>query len=466
MSERVRPRVGLLPLMLNLYRSVFPDLPKKQGAFLRFLATRMERFADVIVAEISTTRSEVQAAVRHLESEDVDLIAVVFIAYAPSLSALRPLLGTQRPLLLVSTVPSSSMGRGMSGEDILLNHGVHGYMDLANVLRRVGRPFGFVSGAKEDERLWRELEGWARAALAVTKLQGAKIGMVGYTFDGMGDLAVDLTRLNADLGPEIEHIPLTLLAEYVQWVSEAEVQAEVERDRRRYIVTPQVDSFVHGEANALYLALKQVIEDWHLDGFTMHFQAVLENPELKAPPFLGVSKLQEEGVAYAGEGDVLGVTANLVLKYLTGRTMFTEIFCPDFEGNRLVMAHMGESNPAFGVRTVLRRKLFPFGGSIDPVVADVEVSPAQRATLLNLAVTKGQRFQFTTITGEICPRLPAAEDVDMPYFHFRPEIDVAALLSTYGQAGGTHHFAITDAHKVSEIEKLADMMSVAMLSLE
>jgi L-arabinose isomerase len=367
---------------------------------------------------------------------------------------LKPLLETDLPLILFSTAPRSAMAEGIAMKDIMENHGVHGYMDLANVLRRARRNFAFVCGGMEDERAFDTISAFARAARTRKALGESRIGVAGHTFDGMGDLGLDPTFAGMRLGIDVEHLPLHRIAEHVRGVSEKQVREESNRDRDRFTVEGNVDDETLDESNRLYLALRETVRERSLDGFTMHFQAILENRDIRTPPFLAISKLQEEGIGYAGEGDVLGAAANVMLHGLCGESLFTEPFCPDFGGGRLLMGHMGESNPRFGRETTLRRKSFQFGDALDPVVTDVDMNPGL-VTFLNLGIVAEQGLQMIAFRGEMCERLPADRDIDMPYFHVKPERSLEELLTRYGYAGGTHHMAMARGDRVGDVEKLA-----------
>jgi L-arabinose isomerase len=443
--------------MLEMYREFSPDMMKRQQPFIDLVSKNIGRHAEVVTAPVCANRNEVGKAVKSLETETVDLVVVIFIAYATSIASLKPLLDSHLPLLLFSTSPKSSMAEGMSMDDIMLNHGVHGYMDLANVLRRYDRVFQFVAGRHDDNGAYEEIGTWARAAMAQRLLQGATIGLAGYTFDGMGDFGVDTTYLNASLGPEKRQVPLNLLAERIAEVKNAELDEELGNDRERFEIGPDVDDDIHRESNRVYLGLKRVVQELSLNAFTMHFQGILENPQIRTLPFLAISKLQQQGLAYAGEGDLLGAVGNLMVRFLAGDTLFTETFCPDFEGGRIVMGHMGESNPAFAAKTVLRRKKFAFGEAMDPVIADVQMQQ-QRASVMNLGMADQEHYQMILYTGEICSPIPGSGDIDMPYFHFKPDMKLEELLTEYGLYGGTHHVAMVKGDRVEDLLKLAELL--------
>jgi L-arabinose isomerase len=464
MNEAGNAKVGLLPLMLEMYKKYSPDMLKRQQPFIGKVAEKLGVYEEVVAAPVCANRKEVDKAVRSLESENVDMLVVIFIAYATSISSMKPLLGTDLPLLLFSTTPKSSMAEDMSMDDIMLNHGVHGYMDLANVMRRYGRDFQFVAGSVEDEPGYAEIGAWAQAARARRLLSRSTIGLAGYTFDGMGDFGVDTTYLNATLGPEKRQVPLNLLAERIGGVKDKELDEELANDRKQYEIDGTVDEEIHRESNRVYLGLKRIIEELSLSAFSMHFQGILENSDIRTLPFLAISKLQQQGLAYAGEGDLLGATGNLMARYLIGDTLFTETFCPDFDGGRIVMGHMGESNPVFGEKTVLRRKKFTFGEALDPVIADVHMKQ-QSVTVLNLGIVDQQEYQMILFTGEICDRIPGSDDIDMPYFHFKPDMGLEDLLTEYGLFGGTHHVAMVKGNRIDDLLKLAEWLHISIVVL-
>jgi L-arabinose isomerase len=120
---------------------------------------------------------------------------------------------------------------------------------------------------------------------------------------------------------------------------------------------------------------------------------------------------------------------------------------------------MGESNPSFGHKTVLRRKKFTFGEALDPVIADVHMQQ-QRVTVLNLGMVDQQDYQMILYTGEICDRIPGSDDIDMPYFHFKPDMKLEDLLTEYGMFGGTHHVAMVKGDRIDDLLKLAEWLHI------
>ena len=114
---------------------------------------------------------------------------------------------------------------------------MHGTQDLANVLLRSGVPFEYVTS-----HLQRPGGGWTSWATSsprrrpCTACAGARLGLLGYPFPGMGDFALDTTHLAATLGCEWTVLPME---EYIRRAADAtpkaaaDLVAEYRGDLRR-----------------------------------------------------------------------------------------------------------------------------------------------------------------------------------------------------------------------------------------
>ena len=84
--------------------------------------------------------------------------------------------------------------------------------------------------------------------------------------------------------------------------------------------------------------------DHSLAGFTMSFDQLAREPGIETIPFLGISKCMGDGLAYAGEGDVLATAGGIITRCLCGEVNFTEMYTMDFEKNEVLNTHMAEGN--------------------------------------------------------------------------------------------------------------------------
>ena len=436
------PKVGLLPLYLKLYDDI---LPERRGEFMPFLDEVVTSLAvesvDVVRADVCRIASEFEQAVELFKQEKVDLIVTLHLAYSPSLEAIYPLCGTEIPILMLDTTMDEAFGPDVAAERIMYNHGIHGVQDLACMLRRRGQPYRVVAGHYRNSKVIARAAQVARGALAARKLLGSKALRIGPSFPGMGDFLVESGVLSERLDMDVTQIPPGQLVAAIEALSDAEVGAEIEADHERFQV--EVEADVHERSVRVGLGVRKMLAEGGFDCFSANFLAFDQTAgPVSTVPFLEACKAMERGVGYAGEGDVL--TAGLVgaLASSFGRTTFTEIFCPDWQGASLFLSHMGEINPeVMGGKPVLREKPFPYTPAQNPVVVSGAPEPGP-AVFVNLAPGPADRFGLIVAPVEILPEVPNESLEQSVRGWMRPRRAIPDFLEEFSRHGGTHHSAL------------------------
>lgn len=438
-----RPRVGLLPLYLKLYDDTTPEA---RETFLPFMTAVEEGFIQRGIAvrrsEVCRLRSEVDSAITEFEAGDVDCIVSLHLAYSPSLEAVDALANTSRPLLMLDTTMDAQFGFDTQPERIMFNHGIHGVMDLASVLRRRGRHFEIVAGHVDDPGLLDRAAATVRAAFAARCFHKSRILSVGTAFDGMGDFAVPHPVLRERFGIEVDTRTTEMLEASVRKVDQKDIDDELDRDRTAYACDLPAD--VHSRSVRVGLGLRREVNEGGFSAFTMNFLAFNSDREpVDTVPFLEASKAMASGLGYAGEGDVL--TANLVgaLCRAFGRVSFTEIFCPDWQGNTLFLSHMGEFNPRVAAEQPrLIEKPFPFTAARNPAILVCAPQPGP-AVFVNLAPGPSETFDLIAAPVRVQADSSSEAMRDCVRAWIRPESgDISAFLESYSRLGGTHHSAL------------------------
>jgi L-arabinose isomerase len=450
------PRIGLLPLYLQLYDKTDP---LRRNQFLPFLETIRQRFQEagigVVAAGICCVEDEFAAAVRLFEQSEVDLIVAVHLAYSPSLEAVAPLEQTPIPILLLDTTMDYDFGQAVAPDRIMYNHGIHGVQDLASVLRRRGRPFEIVAGhVTESDVLDRAVE-VARAAHAAKRLRGMRVLRIGESFRGMGDFAVSAETLRETFGIAVDTLSIDRLAEEVANVKDEDVQAEVERDAGLYEV--EAGAHVHRRTVAVGLALRHLIDGGAYGAFSMNFLA-FDSPRspVNVVPFLEASKAMARGLGYAGEGDVLTACLVGALNTGFGSTTFTEIFCPDWKGGSIFLSHMGEMNPQIAAtKPALVELQFPYTEALNPAILVAPFAPGP-ATLVNLAPGPGGSFGLIASEVEVLGDATNPEMRNGVRAWIRTKKPLPEFLELYSRHGGTHHSALVYGDKTRAIEAFAN----------
>ena len=457
-GDQRRPKIGLLPLMLELYDESAPELKPRQAQFARQIADVLSSDVEISAVPICNTRPQVDAAIADFEGEGCEGIIVVHLSYAPSLISASALTRTSLPVLLFNTTPAPKMDIDLTPEDIMENHGIHGVQDLANILLRAGKTYHIISGYLSDRCVTERVLSWCRAALTARFWREMRVGLIGSPFEGMGDFSVDLTSLQAVVGPQVVRISPREVAELAKQVSPEQVQAEVEADRQQFAPVADLDPELHAISVRAGLGLFRAVHKHDLDALAMHFMAFNDLPEIGAVPFLGISKLQAMGIGYAGEGDVACASLVTAMARYFGKAGFTEMFCPDWEGNQILMAHMGECNPILaGEKPILKSVPFPYGELSEPVIAVAGMAPGP-ATLVNLVCVEQGTFRLTAV--EVAVSDFPVLDLAMPHFKIQLPLPLGEFLTKYSEEGGIHHLSIVPDHLTEEVRILSELVGL------
>lgn len=456
-----QPRVGLLPLYLALYDEVRPEYRPQMEAFARRVSERLAAGGLAVeLGSVCCVRAEVERAVAHLTSRDVDLLATLHLAYSPSLESAEVLASSQLPLVLLDTTPAECFAEKATMDDLFRNHGIHGVQDLACVLRRHGRAYSIVAGHVDDDGFLTEAVRAARAARVVRHLRTMRVLVFGDDFPGMGDFAVEPEVLADELGVTVERAPVAELGSRVRQVSEEELAAEAAADAERFDCSG-VPPEVLRASNQVGLAVRGMLAESGAGAFSFNFQSFDRDVGVPTVPFLEASKAMARGIGYAGEADAL--TAALVGALLQGSAdvTFTEMFCPDWAGNAIFMSHMGECNPALAAaRPRLVEKDYAFSNAGNPAVALFPLR-AGPATLVNIAPGPGHTFTLIGSRVRVLERGLQEGFPDVPHFWVQSlDSDLRDFLRCYSECGGTHHLALLLSDEIEAVRLMAHMLGL------
>ncbi len=432
--------IGLLPLFLDLYDQVL-DRDKAQS--VRAFAETIEGVykahgVKVFRAQACRTGDESRAAVDQFEEADVDAIVTLHLAYSPSLESIDALAETALPLILLDTTPDFKFGFEQEAARILFNHGIHGVQDLCNLLIRRDKPFDLEVGHWERSDVIERTVSILRGYQVAGAFRQARVGIVGEPFKGMGDFAVPFDVLKREIGMDVIFASSEEVAKLMPALEAPEVQSEIAVDRSRFTsADPSEDALVATEAAGL--GLRRWIEQESLSAITINFRDITGAPGLPVVPFLEASKAMARGVGYGGEGDVLTAAFCGALAQVVPESTFTEMFCPDWEGDRIFMSHMGEVNVDLLAGTpVLEQRAYPFSAAGEPVIASGCFKPGA-AWLLNVAPGPNDTFTLIGLPVDVCDT-GGSEAINAGIRGWiTSRLSVPDLLKQYSLCGGTHH---------------------------
>jgi L-arabinose isomerase len=466
MKEVASPRIAIIGLSLEFYYEQIPGFCEMvSGQFDKYCG-EITSFADVLHNEICFKESQVESGIKKAKKMEVDCILIAPMCYATSLTSLQPLMNTDIPVVIWNTQEAETIDESYDFDALVRNHVTQGTQDLSNVLLRNEKIFGMESGHYKDKAALTKLEAWLCAARALRFSSKCRVGRLGQPFQGMGDFEVDENEMEQQWGPKTIQLSTDRFAKLFEKVNDTELDGLLKSDRERFAISPELTEEVHRLSLRLEIALRHLVKENSLDAFTMNFMELIDAPKIPTLPFLGINKLIEEGMGYAGEGDVMTAALLAEMRQLVGSANFTEIYTVDYQSNLMVMTHMQECNPAMArndSKIKLIKKDFWAEGCEPYAGMHFTLEPGP-VTLICITPNINSHFRYIVYEAEIQNRQPF-EKFDIPHWVIKLDESVSDFLTRYSMAGGSHHLAAVSGKQAEVIKKLAKLHNVYMTAL-
>jgi len=451
-------KVGILPGIAELYNRVWPDVKNRLDDFVKELVSKLKaENLEVLSAEPVSTPESVKENCSKLKAENIDLLVVVLAAYCPSGVLAPALKEIKTPVLLW---PAQSMfelkGQDYDMDTVLLNHGVHGVQDLANVLGKSKKAFGIIHGHLKQKDFKDELCSWAKAGRAIRAMQEANPIQIGDHFEDMLDLQIGDAEFITQMGIEPKVINLDEFAKVLNVSDEKIIKECVKNYKTVFEIADDVPEELLVKTAKGEIALSLIMRQENSFACGLNFLQFCNDERIADGLHVAASGLMYQGYGYAGEGD--WVTAMLIrgMQQAFGTASFTEIFSVGYANNQLVLKHWGEGN--FAMAREKPKLCISYLDDAVPakfVIVDFGFKPGL-ATLINLNSTTKGSGQLISITGEITEdRLPK---VNGPRAIFKPMFgDVRKLLTEYAYNGGSHHLALINDDCTATFNKISKL---------
>jgi L-arabinose isomerase len=461
-----KPRIGLLGIMQELYDSMIPGITEHQEAYARQIVERLSGRIELVFPRAAKNRIDIDAIMEDFNHQHFDGIMIVNLVYGPGNNLVRALQNNKLPLLLANIQPEKSVTPDWDMNDLTYNQGIHGLQDSANtILRTVGEGYTVVTDDWRSEDFEHFVYDWCKAAQTAARLKQAKIAWFGK-MNGMHDTISDFAAIMRKIGPEIQEVRMGEVVEKMQNLDPSEINRQMELDRKTFTIDKDLPVESHRHALEIMLGFEKILTEGGFAGYSANFDVFRGDGRFRQIGLLAASNLLAKGYGYGAEGDVNSTIMVMAGHMLDQDANFTEMYAMDFERDSILMSHMGEGNWKLARKDKpirLANRELGIGDLDNPPTTVFMVEPGE-ATLTSLVAMKGDHFRLVAMKGQV---LDTEEhpNIEMPYFHFRPDSGIRAANTAWLKAGGTHHQGMLMGDHLRKWEFLCNMLDIEFIQI-
>lgn len=349
------------------------------------------------------------------------------------------------------------------------NQSAHGDREYGHIVSRMGIERKIIVGHWASESVQDQLGGWMRTAVGVMESSHIRVCRLG---DNMNNVAVtegDKVEAQIKFGWEIDHYNINDAVEYVNAVSDGDINALVEEYYSKYQILLEgrdaAEFRRHVAVQAgIEIGLERFLEEGNYQAVVTHFGML---GGMKQLPGLAIQRLMERGYGFGAEGDWKTAAMVRLMKIMTAGvknakgTSFLEDYTynlvPGKEG--ILQAHMLEVCPTIADGPIsIKVNPLTMGNREDP--ARLVFTAKEGSGVATSLVDMGNRFRLIINavdckkTEKPMPKLPVATSFWTP----QPNLEVGA--TAWILAGGAHHTAFSYDLTVQQMIDWADAMGI------
>ncbi len=463
MITKQKPKIGFLGLMQGLYDESQPELPKMQEVFARQVVEQLKDVADIDFPGPAKEREDIERYVKYFNDREYDGIMIVNLLYSPGNRLIQAMKKNNLPILLANIQPLPDVTADWDWVLCTTNQGIHGIQDTSNVLMRCGIKPAIITDDWKADSFKEYFQDWALAASTSSRLKKTKVAIFGRMHN-MGDILGDDGALCRKFGVEANHVTIGPVYRNMEAVSEEEIDAQVEEDKRNFKIDPKLPVESHRYAARMQLGFEKFLIENGYDGFSQFFNIYKEDGRFKQIPILGGSNLLAKGYGYSAEGDTNVLLLTVIGHMMIGDPHFTEMYSLDFGRDAAMLSHMGEGNWKVARKdrgvTLIDRPL-DIGGLDNPPTPKFNVEPGT-ATLISLVAVEGEQYQLIVSKGTI---LDTEELLTVPMNHafFKPDSGIKKAMDAWLANGGTHHEVLFLGDYTRRFELLCRILDIKFI---
>ncbi len=271
--------------------------------------------------------AEPERAIAELKAQDWDFLIANIVNWIEVRGVTRVLMAFRdKPIVLYS------LGGFTEGDTLISPAAGAGSTAIRYPMERWGFKFKYLFNGPDSPMDVDGIIKFGRAAQTAKRLRQSRVGMIGFNDMGLYTTDFSVIRLRDQIGLEVESLDMLQLLRRMEALDEEDVRTEMERVTKNWeYPLGEPKQAVVERAIRTYMATVQICEEKNFSAFS--YKCVdgvdLEMDLIHAVP---ASLVASAGYPYVDENDIGNLTAELMLKWLSGtEPMFLEHYEHDPE---------------------------------------------------------------------------------------------------------------------------------------
>jgi len=443
---------------------------------LEHVAKHSEEMAEYVNAKMPVTvkylttcksSDEVVAAVKKVNADD-DCIGIITWChtFSPAKMWIKGLSMLQKPMCHFATQYNEKLPYATIDMDFMNeNQAAHGDREFGYVVARLRKDNKVIAGYYKDPDTLKRLADWCKVAAGLAFSKTVKVCRFS---DNMRDVAVtegDKIDAHINLGWQVDYYPIGDLVEYIQKVTEADIDALMAEYAKKYTMGTKNIEAVREQAKYEIAMERFCTDKGGYNAIVDHFGAL---HGLRQLPGLAIQDLQSKGYGFGAEGDWKIAALGAVMQYMAGQqgTGLMEDYTYDMKDGLCLGAHMLEVSPQFAAtKPEIQVHPLGIGGKEDPARLVFEGIAAPEAVAVSM-IDMGDRMRLIVQKIELVKYPQKMPNLPVGGLMWKYQPDFKTGIEAWIYAGGAHHTVVSSKLSVQDMVDLGNAWGVEVVVID
>lgn len=433
------------------------------------MANYVNYYMPVTVKYLTTCKSsdEVVAAIKQVNADENCVGIITWChTFSPAKMWIKGLSMLQKPMCHFATQYNEKLPYDTIDMDFMNeNQAAHGDREFGYIAARLRLNNKVIAGYYKDEESLKELAAWCKVAAGFAFSKSVKVCRFS---DNMRNVAVtegDKVEAHINLGWQVDYYPVGDLVNYVNAVTEKEVDALMAEYKEKYTMATDRVEVVREQAKYEIAIEKFCKEKGGYIGIVDHFDALHGLNQL---PGIAIQDLQGKGYGFGAEGDWKIAALGATMQYMADQkcTGMMEDYTYDLVDGLCLGAHMLEVSPQFAAtKPEIQVHPLGIGGKSDPARLVFEGIAAPEAIAVSM-VDMGNRMRLIIQSIELVKYPKKMPNLPVGGLMWKYQPNFKDGVAAWIHAGGAHHTVVSSVITKQEMIDLGNMWGVEVVVID